>query len=323
MSAEDIEALFISGDLFDKEFYNYSEFEGLCKKYSKIQLHIVPGNHDPSISKKSIVGDNIHIYTYPTALELDSKTFLFIPYEEKTSMGAKIADVENKIKEREWVLVAHGDYCGAVKERNPLEPGTYMPLSRKDMEKFKPRTVFLGHIHKPLSQNNVYYTGSPCGLDINETGKRRFFIYDTGSGSIVSRDVSTDVLYFNESFVVIPGKNEVSILSEEIKKRIALWNIDPSDHTKVRVRVEAKGYSTDRSAIQKKLKDGFERFKLFKEEVPKIEGLFVSSDRQLEAIAKRAIKLIDELDWDFSGDEPTREQVKTAALSVIYGDGGK
>jgi len=46
----------------------------------------------------------------------------------------------------------------------------------------------------------------------------------------------------------------------------------------------------------------------------------MSSDHQRNAIAERAIKLIDELDWNFGGNEPKREQVVIVALSVIYGD---
>jgi len=320
IGAEGIENLLIAGDLFDKNFRSYSDFETLCKKYSKLRLHIIPGNHDPSISGKSIVGDNIHIYTDPAALEIDSTTFLLIPYEEKAKMGEKIAEAEKEIEGKEWILVAHGDYYGGVKELNPLEPGTYMPLSRKDLERFEPRTVFLGHIHKPLSQNNVHYAGSPCGLDINETGRRRFLVYDTTDGSVVSRDVATDDLYFNESFVIVPTDEEVSIFQREIKNRIESWKIDPSDHPKVSVRVEAVGYAADRSAVLAALEQGFERFKYFKDEGPKIERLLTSSDHQLNAIAERTMKLIDELDWDFGGDEPTKEQVEIAALSVIYGE---
>jgi len=320
IEAENIKTLLIAGDLFDKDFRNYSEFEKLCKKHPGIQLHIIPGNHDPSISGKSIVGDNIHIYTDPAALEIDSTTFLFIPYEEKAKMGEKIAEMEKEIEGKEWILVAHGDYYGGVKELNPLEPGTYMPLSRKDLERFNPRTVLLGHIHKPLSQNNVHYAGSPCGLDINETGRRRLLVYDTADGSIVSRVVTTDVLYFNESFVIVPMDDEVTMLQQEIKERIESWDIDPSDHPKVRVRVEAAGYATDRSALLAALEHGFERFKYFKDEGPKIERLLASSDHQLNAIAERTMKLIDELDWTFGGDEPAKEHVKIAALSVIYGD---
>ncbi len=317
---EGIENLLIAGDLFDKDFRSYSEFEELCKKYSKLRLHIVRGNHDPSISGRSIVGDNIHIYTDPAALEIDSTTFLFIPYEKKATMGEKIAEMEKEIEGKAWVLVAHGDYYGGVKELNPLEPGTYMPLSRKDLERFNPRTVLLGHIHKPLSQNNLHYAGSPCGLDINETGRRRFLVYDTADGSIVSRVVITDVLYFNESFVIVPIDDEVTMLQQEIKERIKSWNIDPSDHPKVRVRVEAKGYATDRSAILAALKEGFDEFRYYKDDGPKIDELAISSNRQLNAIAERTINMIDELERNFDEDEGERVLVKIEALKVIYGD---
>ena len=317
---EGIENLLIAGDLFDKDFRSYSEFEELCKKYSKLRLHIIPGNHDPSISGKSIVGDNIHIYTDPATLEIDSASFLFIPYEEKATMGEKIAEAEKEIEGKEWILVAHGDYYGGVKELNPLEPGTYMPLSRKDLERFNPRTVFLGHIHKPLSQDNVHYSGSPCGLDINETGRRRFLVYDTADGSIVSRFVATDVLYFNESFVIVPMDDEVSILQREMKKTIESWEIDPADYPKVGVRVEAKGYATDRSAILAALKEGFDEFRYYKDEGPKIDELAISSNRQLNAIAERTINTINELEWNFDDDEGERELVKIEALKVIYGD---
>lgn len=316
-----IEKLLIAGDLFDKDFQNYSEFEHLCEKYSTLELHIIPGNHDPSISGTSIVGDNIHIYTDPTALEIDSTTFLFIPYEEKAKMGEKIAAMQQELDGKEWVLVAHGDYYGGVKEPNPLEPGTYMPLSNKDLRRFKPRTVLLGHIHKHHSpNNNVYYAGSPCGLDISEIGRRKFLVYDTAGGTIERRDVDTDVLYFNETFLIVPRDNEVPLLEKEIVKRIEAWGNDPSDHPKVSVRVEARGYATDRSAVLKALELGFGKFKYFKDEGPTIENLSVSSDDQLEAISERTMKLIEALDWSFGGDEPTREQVEIAALSVIYGD---
>ena len=320
IEGENIETLLIPGDLFDKDFRNYSEFEKLCKKHPGIQLHIIPGNHDPSISGKSIVGQNIHIYTDPATIEIGSTTFLLIAYKEKAKMGEKIAEMEEEIEGKQWFLVAHGDYYGGVKELNPLEPGTYMPLSKKNIERFNPRVVFLGHIHKPVSWGNVYYTGSPCGLEISETGKRRFLVYDTDDGSVFSRAVVTDVLYFDESFVIVPLDNEVSLLNQEIKKRIESWAIDPSDHPKVCVRVEARGYATDRSAILTALKEGFDGFRYYKDEGPKIDELSTSSDRQLNAITERTIKLIDELDWGFGGDEPERELVKIEALKVIYRD---
>lgn len=318
IKSEKIENLVIAGDLFDKDFHNPTEFEKLCKSYPEIQLHIIPGNHDADISEKSIVGSNIRIYTTPTVVEIGSTLCLFIPYEEKAKMSEKIASIEEEIRRKDWILIGHGDYYCGMKELNPLEPGTYMPLSKSNVSNFAPSIVFLGHIHKPTSIGNVFYTGSPCGLDISETGIRRFLVYDTEDRTVTSTPVNTDVLYFAESFIIVPLDSEVALLREQITKRIASWNVSPSDSSKVIVRVEAVGYAMDRGAILSALKEGFDDFKYHSDEGPLIEKLLSSSDRQRSAIAERAVKLIDELEWDFGGDEPDRELLKIEALNVIY-----
>jgi exonuclease SbcD len=281
-------------------------------------MHIIPGNHDANISERAVVAPNIHIYSMPTAVELGSITFVFVPYKEETNMGDEIAALAESIRDKEWVLVGHGDYYGGVRERNPLEPGTYMPLSRENVEVFKPRKVFLGHIHKYSDQDNVCYPGSPCGLDITETGKRRFLLYNTEDGSVKSLGVSADIIYFDETFVVVPLEDEVPRLQQEIKRRIESWNLEPSEQEKVVVRVRAIGYATDRKAILSVLKDEFSKFKFYSSEEPSIEHLSVSTDRQLNTIAERTMQLIDELDWNFGGDEPDKQTVKLAALNLIY-----
>jgi exonuclease SbcD len=319
IEAQSIETLLIAGDLFDRDFHNYAEFESLCKEYPQIHIHIIPGNHDGGISEKSILGPNIHIYTAPTAVTIGSTTFLFVPYKEQVKMSEQIATLEEEIRDKDWFLVSHGDYYGGTKELNPLEPGTYMPLSSENIEKFRPRAVFLGHIHKPINWRNVYYTGSPCGLNISETGKRRFLICDTLDGSVTSSVVATDVVYFDETFIIVPLDNEVPLLRQEIAKRIKSWGLDSSAYSKVIVRIQAIGYAMDRSAILATLREGFHRFRYYNDEGPLIERLLISTDRQLNAIAQRTIRLINELEWDFGGNEPDRELTKLAALNVIYG----
>jgi exonuclease SbcD len=316
-----IENLIIAGDLFDKEFRNYSEFESLCKKYPKIQMHIIPGNHDPDINEQDIVGDNIHIYTAPTPVMFGNTTFLFIPYKKDTNMSEHIAAVKGEIKGKDWFLVSHGDYYGGTKEINPREAGTYMPLSRANVAAFKPKIVFLGHIHKPSywKVENVYYTGSPCGLDITETGKRRFLVCDTKEGKATGQSVATDVIYFDETFTIVPSDNEVPLLNKEIKDRIKEWGLASSDYEKVVVRVKVIGYASDRSAISKALKDGFAGFSYYQGTGPFIGDLSISSDVQLKEIAQETMDLINKLSWDFGGDEPDRELITTKALKVIYG----
>jgi exonuclease SbcD len=316
--AEQIGTVIVAGDLFDNDCRNYAEFEGLCKDYLAVQVHVIPGNHDEEISGKNIIGDNIHIYTTPTVVEIGAVPFLFVPYQGKTSMVEKIVGAEDKIAGKGWILIAHGDYYGGVKAPNPLEPGTYMPLSRSNVERFKPRAVFLGHIHKGANSGSVYYVGSPCGLDISETGKRTFIEFDTSSGSVSWRSVVTDVIYFQESFVVVPADDEVDLLKAEISKRIASWGIDEADKARVRLRVEAVGYTRDRGAVFAALKEGFGGFSYYGGEDPNADRLSVSTDRQLGALAERAMKLIDDLKWDFGGDQPERDQLRIEALNVIY-----
>lgn len=318
VKAEKVKNLFVAGDLFDKEFRNYKEFEALCKKYLQVQLHIVPGNHDIGISEKSIVCPNVHIYTEPSMLELDSTLIVLIPYSEKSKMGDKIAALEGEIKGKEWILISHGDYCGGIREVNPLEPGIYMPLSRENINSFNPRVVFLGHIHKPIEYDGIYYVGSPCGLDISEVGERRFLLYDTDVGSIASLKVITDILYFEESFLIVPVENEVELLRDEIRNRIKSWGINSDDYSKITIRIIASGYAMDRNKILKTLEEGFAEYNYYKGETPSIENLSSSADPQLNAIAKRAIEFVEGLEWEFGGDQPDKEQIKLEALKVIY-----
>ena len=318
VKAGKVRDLFVAGDLFDKEFRNYKDFEALCKKYPEIQLHIIPGNHDININEKSIVSPNVHIYTEPAILELDSALIVLIPYSEKSKMGDKIAALEGEIKGKEWILVSHGDYCSGTREVNPLEPGVYMPLSRENINSFNPRAVFLGHIHKPIDYDGVCYIGSPCGLDISEVGERRFLLYNTDDGGIAQLKVNTDILYFEESFIIIPVENEIELLRNDIKNRIQSWGIHSEDHHKITVRVSAVGYAMDRSKILKTLEKGFAGYNYYKGEPPSIENLSSSTDPQLNAIAKRAIEFVDGLEWEFGGDQPDKEQIKLEALKVIY-----
>ena len=194
-----------------------------------------------------------------------------------------------------------------------------MPLTRPDVNSLGAQTVFLGHIHKPDTWGRVSYVGSPCGLDINETGRRRFVLYDTQTGGIEDQIVITDHIYFVESFVVVPIADDVRHVESEIKNRIEAWGLDESELAKVCVRISAAGYTPDRRAIQDALAEGFEQFRYYKGEAPQTAKLIATKDDQLNAIALRTREALAELDWDFGGDEPDREQVLLAALATVYG----
>ena len=318
--AEGIRHVIIAGDLFDVGYRSYADFEALCRQRGDMEFHVIPGNHDPGINEKSIVGTNIHVYADTQAVDLDGTSFLFLPYQPATTMAQSISEAGGRPPADPWVLVAHGDYYGGAREANALERGTYMPLTRSEVEGLGAQAVLLGHIHKPGQWGGVYYAGSPCGLDISETGVRRFLTYDTDDGSVEEKSVVTDHIYFIESFVVVPAADEVGVLEQEIERRIAVWELDPSDHPKACVRVSARGYSTDKRAIDEALARGFSQFRSYKDALPDTDNLKVEADVQVNAVADRTREVLQELDWDFGGDEPDRDDVLCAALATVYGE---
>ncbi len=216
---EGISHLIIAGDLFDASRQTYNEFEALCQrvKESGMQFTIVPGNHDPAINNQTIVGDNINIISTPTLQEIAGGTFLFVPYRHNETMGDVLAEFADKLPSDKWILVGHGDWSDSWRMPNPTEPGVYMPLTRRDISAYRPARVFLGHIHRFLDQPPVHYVGSPCGLDITETGRRRYLIYETDSNQVVPQTIETDVIYFNEQFVILPCQDELAYLKQQIQ----------------------------------------------------------------------------------------------------------
>ena len=136
------------------------------------------------LTNNDFSGEQFCIHEKPTVVKLGNSHFGFIPFKKDKKMGETIAEIQNEIDGKDWILISHGDFYAGSKKQNPLEPGEYMPLTRNDLSRYKPKLTFLGHIHKPqLLENSIYYLGSPCGLDITETGKRRFLILDTNNFS--------------------------------------------------------------------------------------------------------------------------------------------
>ncbi|MCX8034397.1 MAG: metallophosphoesterase [Thermodesulfovibrio sp.] len=242
----DITNLIIAGDLFDKDFANYSEFDTSCKNFSEIKLTILPGNHDYQISNKFFTASNIEVINDIQIKELEGLAIAFIPYDSAKSIDEVLSEYAHreKLPER-WILIAHGDYITGSRELNPYEPGFYMPLTSKSIIRYNPLRVFLGHIHKPSDFGRVIYPGSPCGLDITETGKRRFIIYDTGLDSVEQVFVQNEKIYFNESMLLLPFEEELQLLRRKIGKMIESWGLESEEIKRVILRLSLTGYITD------------------------------------------------------------------------------
>ena len=318
----DITDLIIAGDLFDHNVQNLGEFEALCVRHKRVTLHVIPGNHDPDLDATHIVAPNVRVYSEPTLVDL-GQPILFVPYRSSTTMGEAVVPFQDQLAAQAWVLVGHGDYYGGSGQVNPYEPGTYMPLSRSDVERLRPRTVLLGHIHVPVDEAPIYYPGSPCGLDVTESGRRRFLVYDTSTSIVTAQPLVTDVLYFQESFMVLPREDEVQRLRREVQQRIVDWGVDDSEMSRIQVRVAAHGFCLDRKAITQILEDEFSGITSYKDAGPDVSKLFVSTNGEMEWLASQVEQLINQQDWTgaLDSDAPDRDQILEQALRVIYGQG--
>ncbi len=317
-----IDTLIIAGDLFDQSLQDYSDFENLCNKgkYKNIHLVIIPGNHDPQLTGKKIVGDHIHIFDQPKWIHLDDIHFFLLPYHPFKSMGEILQEhLQDKEKMNQWwALVGHGDWVQSSRKINSYEPGIYMPLTGRDVNLFNPDLVFLGHIHDHYQDGKVYYPGSPCPIDINETGYRYFYVFDTDNRKVESVRVQSEFLYFHMNLVVLPLDDESAYVKRQISERINSWNLDELDSSDVKLRVKVCGYSTDRNAIQKTIKESLRNYSLY--DKPNLDQLLVANDEERNYISKMLLEQIDNYSWQNGLDEPDQSSVLLEAMHIIYGD---
>jgi exonuclease SbcD len=315
-TSTNISNIVICGDLFDKDFNNYSDFEQLATYYKNISFLILPGNHDANISSKYITGKNIKIFEQPEIVDGNFK-LLFVPYNPGKTMGEIIAAMAETLYPRKWVLFGHGDWSDGLRKINPVEPGVYMPLTRVDIDQYMPARTILGHIHVQ-SDGTVVYPGSPCGLDITETGKRRFIVYDNDNNNIESQPIETDFIFQECQILVLPVEDEETFIKQQIRKIIKSWEISEKDFPKIILRVKAKGYSKIKRQLEEIINREFQKFSYYKAIPPDTSEVYIATDINLIKIAEEVKQKIDSLELIQSPDEPDRDLILMHALKLIF-----
>jgi hypothetical protein len=131
--------------------------------------------------------------------------------------------------------------------------------------------------------------------------------------------VNTDLIYFNEHFVVVPMEDEQAFIERMVQSRIESWELKDHEHTKVQVRVKVSGYSSDRTVLKDAVKRAFNGYVFYNDEEPDISSVSLSDDVERQHIADQAKASIEELQWPEGADEPDKNQILLDALRVIYG----
>ncbi len=203
-----IEYLFISGDLYDQEYIRESSISflnDLFKQIPNTNIYIAPGNHDPYLKNSFYATyawtDNVKIFTNTVEKvennEVNIYGYGFNSFEMDNNQLENInIDDEDKVN----ILITHGD----------LNDSKYNPIKLNDLKQKGFDYVALGHIHKRDDNTNIVYPGSLISLGFDELGEHGMIV-----GEIENKELNKKFIKVDEREFVEYELDVSNILSEE------------------------------------------------------------------------------------------------------------
>ena len=171
-----IEYLFISGDLYEHQYIRKSTIEYINNLFQEIEdteIFISPGNHDPYLKKSYystyIWNKNVHIFGPEIEkIKLEDVDIYGYGFDDFYCSECNLKNLEIDNPEKINILVIHGTLDGAN-----LEENQYNSISEKMLKEKGFDYVALGHIHKNnFSQDGkIIYPGSTMSLGFDELGE--------------------------------------------------------------------------------------------------------------------------------------------------------
>jgi hypothetical protein len=192
-----------------------------------------------------------------------------------------------------------------------------MPLTNKDLQLFQPSVCLLGHIHRPLEEGRVHYAGSPCPLDVTETGPRRLLIIDTATGNVETERVESPVLYFDETILMLPLSDEPDYLRRQIEAMKSSWQIPPEWLGRLQLRLRLIGYSLDRSGHEELIRSRLNEIDFYPGS-PDLSGLKLALDPDRNEIAMRTKEAVERMETAGVRPHLSKQAILEQALMLIY-----
>lgn len=157
-----IDYLFIAGDLYEHEYIRKSTIEYINQKFKEIEnttkVFIAPGNHDPYINNsyynKFEWNKNVKIFTKLEKIEEKDINIYGYGFTDFSSNEVEVP--KNLEREKVNILLMHADLNGSTKN-----VGIHNPILETTFKNSEFDYIALGHIHKRNMQNlKMIYPGS-------------------------------------------------------------------------------------------------------------------------------------------------------------------
>ncbi|MBS4539261.1 exonuclease SbcCD subunit D [Clostridium sp. D2Q-11] len=210
-----VDYLFIAGDLFEDELCSIAELKIINDRFKllyKTKVIMITGNHD-YLNEKSLYklidwNENVYILDYneidKLSFEEDNIDIWGVSWQEKEKGKQDFSKIDLDINKFN-VLLLHGD----IFDKN----SKYLPIDRKDIDKFGFDYIGLGHIHKhQYITDSICYPGSPEPLDFGELGEHGVI-----EGLIDDKGLTT-------KFIPI-SKRKYNIINIEINEKMSYNSI--------------------------------------------------------------------------------------------------
>ncbi|WP_300411007.1 DNA repair exonuclease [Lagierella sp.] len=169
---EEIDCIFLCGDIYNEDFITLSQLErlnSLFKTVPSTKIFIIFGNHDPyndnSKFKYIKLPSNVFVFKEDnlTCFSFDNVNIYGISYKDRILYRESYFDNLNLNQSSINILMLHTDIL--------IQNSNYMGLTLYDLKKLGFDYIALGHIHKPQNiSNNIIYPGSIEPLSFSETG---------------------------------------------------------------------------------------------------------------------------------------------------------
>ena len=168
-----IEYLFIAGDLYENEYVRKSTIEYINSCFKQIpntRIYITPGNHDPYLNNsyynKYEWNENVHIFTKLEKVENKNVNiygygFIYF-YSKKIELPITLDN--SKVN----ILLMHADLDGSTRKI-----GEYNPILESELKSTNFDYIALGHVHKSNFEEGkkIIYPGSMIAGGFDELGK--------------------------------------------------------------------------------------------------------------------------------------------------------
>lgn len=272
IKANNIEYLFISGDLYDQEYIRESSISflnDLFKQIPNTKIYIAPGNHDPYIKNSFYAtyswNNNVKIFTNVVEkVENDNVNIYGFGFNNFEMNNNQIKDIILDEPQKINILITHGD----------LGESKYNPMKLNEIKSKGFDYVALGHIHKRDDTSNIVYPGSLVSLGFDELGKHGMIV-----GEIIDKKLNKEFVKVDDRKFVEFELDVSNIISEEeLIEKINSINEENELYKIILVGYRNFPINIDIKLINKniiKIKDNTKLKLDFKENNSTLKGLFV------------------------------------------------